>query len=84
MSTKFLGRCKRKRNWAIVGGESGSGARPMKKEWVVSLKNQCWKAGVPFFFKQWGGVQKSQHGRQLDGGTYDQMPAIATLAEHYA
>jgi len=56
----------------------------MKKEWVVSLKNQCWKAGVPFFFKQWGGVQKSQHGRQLDGGTYDQMPAIATLAEHYA
>ena len=71
-------------HWVIVGGESGHGARPMRKEWVISLKNQCWKAGVPFFFKQWGGVQKSKHGRKLDGRTYDQMPAVVTLAERYA
>ena len=71
-------------HWVIVGGESGHGARPMRKEWVVSLKNQCWKARVPFFFKQWGGVQKSRHGRRLDGRTYDQMPATEALAERYA
>ena len=63
-------------HWVIVGGESGHGARPMQKEWVVSLKNQCWKARVPFFFKQWGGVQKKKSGRRLDGRTYDQMPAV--------
>ncbi len=61
-------------HWVIVGGESGHGARPMQRQWVISLKNQCWKAGVPFFFKQWGGVQKSKNGRELDGRTYDQMP----------
>ncbi len=63
-------------HWVIVGGESGHGARPMHKDWVLSIRNQCWKAGVPFFFKQWGGVQKSKNGRQLDGHTYDQMPAL--------
>lgn len=71
-------------HWVIVGGESGHGARPMQKEWVVSLKNQCWKARVPFFFKQWGGVQKKKRGRRLDGRTYDQMPAVVTLTERYA
>jgi protein gp37 len=71
-------------HWVIVGGESGHGARPMQKEWVVSLKNQCWKARVPFFFKQWGGVQKSKYGRRLGGRTYDQMPAAFSLAERYA
>jgi len=71
-------------HWVIVGGESGHGARPMDKSWVVSLKNQCWKARVPFFFKQWGGVQKSKHGRKLDGRTYDGMPALVTLAERLA
>lgn len=70
-------------HWVIVGGESGHGARPMQKSWVVSLKNQCWKARVPFFFKQWGGVQKSKHGRTLDGQTYDAMPAL-TLAQTHA
>ena len=57
-----------------MGGESGPGARPMKKEWVVNIKNQCEKAGVPFFFKQWGGVNKKKTGRLLDGKTYDEMP----------
>ncbi|MGB9754711.1 DUF5131 family protein [Roseiflexus castenholzii] len=61
-------------HWVIVGGESGPGARPMKEEWVRSIRDQCQRAGVPFFFKQWGGVQKWRNGRVLDGHTYDQMP----------
>lgn len=61
-------------HWVIVGGESGAGARPMRKEWVISLMRQCEQAGVPFFFKQWGGVRKSEAGRSLDGRTYDAMP----------
>lgn len=64
-------------NWVIVGGESGPGARPMAREWVVSIREQCREAGVPFFFKQWGGVQKSKNGRSLDGATYDELPVIA-------
>lgn len=70
-------------HWVIVGGESGHGARPMEKQWVVRLKNQCWKARVPFFFKQWGGVQKSKHGRKLEGRTYDQMPELIALNVQY-
>src|SRR5712691_11689207 len=50
-------------HWVIVGGESGAGARPMKPEWVRSLRDQCLASGVPFFFKQWGGVQKKKTGR---------------------
>lgn len=61
-------------HWAIVGGESGPGARPLKKEWVVSIRDQCRESRVPFFFKQWGGVRKKLHGRQLEGRTYDQYP----------
>jgi len=61
--------------WAIIGGESGPGARPMKEEWVRSLRDQCQHAGVAFFFKQRGGVRKSETGRQLDGRTYDEFPA---------
>jgi protein gp37 len=61
-------------NWVIVGGESGHGARPMKKEWVVSVRDQCKHEGVPFFFKQWGGVRKKAAGRKLDGKTYDEFP----------
>jgi protein gp37 len=60
--------------WVIVGGESGVGARPMQKEWVDNIRSQCRNAGVPFFFKQWGGVRKSEAGRMLDGRTYDDMP----------
>jgi protein gp37 len=61
-------------DWVIVGGESGFGARPMRREWVVSIRRQCRQNGVPFFFKQWGGVHKSKAGRLLDGRTYDEMP----------
>lgn len=60
--------------WVIVGGESGAGARPMKEDWVKNIRKQCRSARVPFFFKQWGGVQKSKNGRELDGRTYDEMP----------
>jgi protein gp37 len=62
-------------HWVIVGGESGPGARPMKREWVISVRRQCRQQDVPFFFKQWGGVRKSQAGRMLDGRTYDEMPS---------
>jgi protein gp37 len=62
-------------HWVIVGGESGPGARPMDREWVVSIRNQCRRAKVPFFFKQWGGVQKSKNGRELDGKHWDGFPA---------
>lgn len=62
-------------HWMIVGGESGHGARKLEESWVESLRDQCLRAGVPFFFKQWGGVQKKKHGRLLDGKTYDQLPS---------
>jgi len=64
----------KKIDWVIVGGESGPGARPMKKEWVVDIRDQCLSAEVPFFFKQWGGVNKKKAGRLLDDRTWDQMP----------
>jgi protein gp37 len=66
--------------WVIVGGESGPRARPMREEWVVSLRDQCRSARVPFFFKQWGGVRKHETGRQLRGRTYDQIPAARAEA----
>ncbi len=61
-------------DWVIVGGESGPGARPMKAEWVASIRDQCKKAEIAFFFKQWGGVRKSLGGRRLEGRTYDEFP----------
>jgi protein gp37 len=61
-------------DWVIVGGESGPKARPMKEEWVLDLRNQCQSAGVPFFFKQWGGVNKKRTGRILEGRTWDELP----------
>jgi protein gp37 len=61
-------------DWAIVGGESGPGARELRPEWVTEIRDQCMKAGVPFFFKQWGGVQKKKKGRTLEGRTWDEMP----------
>jgi len=64
-------------HWVIVGGESGPGARPMKKEWVVRIRNQCRRQAVPFFFKQWGGVRKNVTGRILDGRTWDELPTAA-------
>lgn len=61
-------------SWVIVGGESGPGARPIEAQWVRSIREQCRSAGVRFFFKQWGGIRKSQTGRNLDGQTYDEIP----------
>jgi protein gp37 len=63
-------------SWAIVGGESGPRSRPIKPEWVRSLRDQCEAARVPFFFKQWGGRQKKKAGRILDGRTYDEFPDL--------
>ena len=61
-------------DWVIVGGESGPGAREIKRKWVVDIRKQCNRAKVPFFFKQWGGVNKKKTGRLLDGRTYDNLP----------
>lgn len=67
-------------HWAIVGGESGPGARPIEVSWVRDIRQRCEKANVPFFFKQWGGVNKKKAGRVLDGQTYDAMPETDLLA----
>lgn len=61
-------------DWVIVGGESGPKARPMAAEWVTDIRDQCRRAGVPFFFKQWGGPNKKRAGRLLEGTTWDEMP----------
>ncbi len=66
-------------SWVIVGGESGPGARPIEKEWVLSIHEQCQAARVPFFFKQWGGKRKSLNGRSLEGRTYDEYPRRALI-----
>ena len=66
-------------SWVIVGGESGPKARPMCKEWVSPIHRQCKEEGVPFFFKQWGGVNKKAAGRSLDGRFYDEMPVLSSL-----
>lgn len=63
-------------HWVIVGGESGPNARVMKPDWVRSVRRQCEQAGIPFYFKQWGGTCKHRSGRLLDGRTYDAMPPI--------
>jgi protein gp37 len=61
-------------HWVIVGGESGHKSRPCDPQWVRSIRRQCRKTKVPFFFKQWGGVNKKKSGRELDGRTWDAMP----------
>lgn len=66
-------------NWVIAGGESGPGARPIKENWVIDIKEQCLTAGVPFFFKQWGGFNKKRNGRLLQGQTWDEMPILASI-----
>ena len=65
--------------WVIVGGESGPGARPIEREWVTSIYQQCRAADVAFFFKQWGGVRKKKKGRLLEGRTWDELPMIRNL-----
>jgi protein gp37 len=66
-------------DWVIVGGESGPKARPMEKSWVTDVRDQCQKARVPFFFKQWGGPNKKKAGRELDGREWDEMPEVADI-----
>ncbi len=63
-------------DWVIAGGESGPGARRMDADWVADIRDQCLHSGVPFFFKQWGGVNKKRNGRELDGRTWDEMPKV--------
>ena len=67
-------------DWVIVGGESGPGARLMRKDWVVDIRNQCQASCVPFFFKQWGGTNKKKAGRLLDDRTWDEMPKALAAA----
>jgi protein gp37 len=64
-------------DWVIAGGESGPRARPIQKEWVRDIRDQCIDANVPFFFKQWGGTNKKKAGKLLDGKTWCQMPTIS-------
>ncbi len=64
-------------DWVIVGGESGPGARPMHPDWARDIRDRCVAAGIPFFFKQWGGRTPKAGGRELDGRTWDEMPAVA-------
>lgn len=66
-------------DWVIAGGESGPGARPMSAQWVRDIRDQCVSRDLPFFFKQWGGVNKKKSGRLLDGRTWDEMPTSAKL-----
>jgi len=66
-------------DWVIVGGESGPGARPIAEEWVIGIRDRCLVTGTPFFFKQWGGVQKKRAGRILRGRTWDEMPSVVKM-----
>ncbi len=68
-------------DWAIAGGESGPGARPMEKDWVLSIRDQCVSANVAFHFKQWGGKNKKKTGRLLQGRTWDEWPASYRRSE---
>ena len=63
-------------NWVIVGGESGPKARPIKEDWVINIYQQCKNADIPFFFKQWGGVNKKKNGKKLQGEIYQEMPEV--------
>ncbi|MHA1227756.1 MAG: DUF5131 family protein [Candidatus Hodarchaeales archaeon] len=66
-------------DWVIVGGESGPGSRPIEKDWVLEIKNQCNNENIPFFFKQWGGTNKKKTGRLLQGRTWDELPEDVNL-----
>ena len=66
-------------DWAIVGGESGPGARPMRAEWITDIRDQCQVAGTHFFFKQWGGFNKKKAGREFEGRTWDEMPSTKRI-----
>ena len=66
-------------DWVIVGGESGPGARPMLESWVIDIKDQCIEQNTPFFFKQWGGVNKKKNGRVLEGKIWDEVPKVELM-----
>jgi protein gp37 len=66
-------------DWVIVGGESGRGARPMNESWALNIRRLCHDNQIPFFFKQWGGVNKKKNGRKLQGRTYDEFPATKKI-----
>jgi protein gp37 len=66
-------------NWVIVGGESGPGARPINRDWIIDIRDQCKHNHVPFYFKQWGGINKKKAGRLLDGIIWDQLPITAPI-----
>ncbi len=66
-------------DWVIVGGESGRTPRPMKEEWVIDIKEQCQRADIAFYFKQWGGTNKKKTGRLLEGKRYDKIPELKVL-----
>ncbi len=66
-------------DWAVVGGESGPGARPMKEEWALDIKRACRESGTAFFFKQWGGINKKRTGRRLRGRLYNELPDVEQL-----
>ncbi|PIQ95984.1 MAG: hypothetical protein COV67_11950 [Nitrospinae bacterium CG11_big_fil_rev_8_21_14_0_20_56_8] len=70
--------------WVIVGGESGPGARPMRKTWVLDIQEQCRRANVPFFFKQWGGINKKKTGRELNGRVWNEMPEFLSASSQEA
>jgi protein gp37 len=67
-------------DWVIVGGESGPNSRPIEKSWVIEIRNKCEEKKIPFFFKQWGGLNKKKAGRQLEGRTWDEMPSESNLS----
>jgi protein gp37 len=68
-------------DWVIVGGESGPGARPLNPEWVIDIRDQCQRAKIPFFFKQWGGTNKKKAGKELEGKIWHEMPSLPLQAE---
>jgi protein gp37 len=70
-------------DWIIVGGESGPGARPIREEWIIDIRDQCRASDIPFFFKQWGGTNKKRSGRTLDGRVWDARPVSLGLAAVY-
>ena len=71
-------------SWVIVGGESGPNARPMKKRWVLDIRDLCERKGIPFFFKQWGGLTPKSGGRRLEGVEHSAMPAYLSESKHHA
>jgi len=74
----------KKIDWIILGGESGPGARPMDKKWVIEIKDRCDKYNIPFFFKQWGGVRRKDSGCLLDGKLYQAMPPLHIVENDYS